>query len=124
MDDEQDPLDQELARLAGSLRSGDHIIACLQLAELALRLDHYIYREERALSLAAGRRDATAPSLLAKLQIEHACMRRLVASIAIALDQADDRRGLELVGKLRSVLLLHLVKEDRLARAIAAGPAC
>ncbi len=115
---DHDQLDPELARLAQSLRSGDHMIACLQLAELALRLDRCIQREERTLSLAYAQLASPAPSLLTKVQAEHASLRRLVSAIANALDQADDRRGLDLVGKLRSVLLLHLVKEERLDQAL------
>ena len=100
---EHDQLDQELATLADAVRTGDHMMACLRLAELALQLDWYIRYEERALSLA--------PSVLAKIHGEHASLRRLVSLIASALDRADDRRGLEAIGKLRSVLLLHVAKE-------------
>ena len=82
----------------------------LQLAEFALKLDHSIYREERALSLASD----LSSSPLAKVRREHASLRRLISLIAMALDRADERRGLEVVGKLRSVLLVHLAKEETL----------
>ena len=106
MYDEHEQFGEELAHLAQSLRSREHMLACLQLAEFALKLDRCIRREERALAL------GQAP--LAKVRIEHESLRRLVGLIASALDRADDHRGLELVGKLRSVLLLHLAKEEAL----------
>lgn len=114
MYDEHDQLDQELARLAESLRSGEHMMACLHLAEFAVMLDHCIHREERELALASERLLRRPELPLAKVQREHASLRRLISAIASALDGADDGRGLELVGKLRSVLLLHVAKEERL----------
>ena len=118
MHEDHEQLDRELARLSQSLTSGDHMLACLQLAEFALKLDHYIRREERALSLAYRLVERTRPRALAIVQREHTSLRQLVALIANALDRADDRRGLEIVGKLRSVLLLHVAKEELLL----AGP--
>ena len=112
MHDDHDQLDNELARLARSLRGGDHMLACLRLAEFALKLDHYIRREERALSLAYRLVESRRPSPLATVHKEHSRLRQLIAAIASALDRADDRRGIELVGKLRSVLLLHIAKEE------------
>jgi hypothetical protein len=111
MSDEHEQLDEELARLAHSLRTGDHMVACLQLAAFALALDHRIRREERTLASAC---DGTTFDPLVKVRIEHASLRRLVSLVASALDRADDRRGLEVIGKLRSVLLLHLAKEETL----------
>jgi hypothetical protein len=116
-DDEH--LDDELANLAQSLRGGDHMLACLQLAQFALELDRRIRREERALSFAYVHARARNP--LAKVRSEHASLRRLVSSIASALDSADDRHALDTLGKLRSVLLLHVVKEEGLLPATA-GP--
>ena len=113
MYEEHEQLDHELARLAESLRTGDHMKACLQLADFALRLDDSIYREERALAFFERLEPAT-PTPLPKMRTEHTSMRRLIGMIANALDRADDRRGLEVIGKLRSVLLLHLEKERTL----------
>ncbi|HVK87406.1 MAG TPA: hemerythrin domain-containing protein [Kofleriaceae bacterium] len=112
MYDEHDQLDHELARLADSLRSSRNLLACLQLAEFAFKLEHCIHSEESAFSAASGR--LARPGPLAKVKTEHASLRRLISAIAIAIDQSDERRGLELVSKLRSVLLLHLAKEERL----------
>lgn len=88
--------------------------ACLQLAEFALKLDHYITREERSLIVAHRIVEVSKPKALASVQHEHRSLRQLVAAIANALDRADDRRAVETVSKLRSVLLLHVAKEERL----------
>ena len=114
MHDDHEQLDRELARLAQSLWGGDHMLACLQLAEFALKLDHYIRREERALTFAYQLLEASSPRAMATVRREHLSLRKLVASIANALDRADDRRGVEIVSKLRSVLLLHVTKEELL----------
>jgi hypothetical protein len=114
MYDEHEQFDEDLARLAQSLRSGEHMLGCLQLAEFALKLDQCIRCEERALSLRCEGMPTSRPTPIAKVRNEHASIRRLVGLIATALDRADDRRCLELIGKLRSVLLLHLAKEEAL----------
>lgn len=112
MRDDHEKLDLELSQLAQALRGGDHMLACLQLAEFALKLDIYIRREERAFSFAYSVVGVTPPHAVAFVQREHTSLRQLVSSIASALDRADDRRGVEIVGKLRSVLLLHMMKEE------------
>lgn len=109
MEDDAGPWDAELARLAGALREGQHMLACMRLAQFALELEHRIRREERALATVSY-----APLALAKVRGEHAALRRLVAMIASALDRGDDRRALDGVSKLRSVLVLHVAKEERL----------
>ena len=119
MHEDHEQLDRELARLSQSLTSGDHMLACLQLAEFALKLDHYIRREERALAIAYRAVEPTRPRALAVVQREHTSLRQLVSLIAGALDRADDRRGVEIISKLRSVLLLHVTKEELLLAAPA-----
>lgn len=110
MDDEHEQLDDELARLAHSLRRGDFMMACIELAEFALKLDRIIWFEERVLATDEHLR----PAVLAMVRREHASLRRMVGLVANALDRADERRGLEVIGKLRSVLLLHAAKEETL----------
>ena len=112
MHDEHDLFDDYLARLARTLREGEHMLACLLLAEFALELDRRIRYEERALAFTYGNVEPRNP--LATVRREHTSMRLLVSSIACALDRADDRRALDVVGTLRSVLLLHAVKEEPL----------
>ena len=111
MYDEHEQLDEDLAQLARTLRSADVMMACMQLAEFALKLDRIIRCEERALTFAA---DTAAPNPLAKVRSEHASLRRMVSLVASALDRGDYRRSLEIIGKLRSVLLLHIAKEAAL----------
>jgi hypothetical protein len=105
-------LDDELARLARTLRAGDHMMACLQLAEFALKLDRYIRREERALSYAYQLLAAAHPKAMETVRSEHASLRHLVAMVASALDQSEARHGADIVGRIRSVLLLHVAKEE------------
>lgn len=114
MHEDHEQLDQELSRLAQSLHGGDHMQACLQLAEFALKLDHYITREERALTVVHRVVEGSKPKALASVRREHTSLRQLVAAVAAALDRADDGRAVEIVSKLRSVLLLHVAKEERL----------
>ena len=112
MYDEHDRLDEDLAHLAQLLRSSDVMMACIQLAELGLKLDRIMRCEERVLSFAYERAAVTAPGPLAMVRKEHATLRRHVSMIADALDRADVRRGLEVIARLRSLLLVHLAKEE------------
>src|SRR5687768_7587650 len=105
MYEEHDQLDDELARLAQTLRGGDVMMACLQLAGFALKLDRIMHREERALAFLLREHPAV-PAPLGKVRSEHGSLRGLVGSIANALDGSDVRRALELTGKLRSVLMV------------------
>jgi hypothetical protein len=86
-------------------------MACLQLAEIALKLDRAMYREERALEVLERTKPETV-SPLRKVRREHGSLRRLISGIAGSLDAGDQHRGLELIGRLRSVLLVHLAKEE------------
>jgi hypothetical protein len=113
MHEDHDQLDDELARLTHTLRSGDLMMACLQLAKFALKLDRIMYREERTLTL-LHRSQPAMPTPLGKVRGEHGSLRGLVSLVAAAFDRGDVRRGLELIGKLRSVLLVHLAKEETL----------
>ncbi|MBL9016953.1 MAG: hemerythrin domain-containing protein [Myxococcales bacterium] len=126
MSDEGEQLDDRIASLAETLRAGDLVMACLELAEVALELDRAMHREERALELLLASRPATPPPLT-HVRREHGSLRRLVGGIAGALDAGDEQQGLDQIGKLRSVLLVHLAKEERLqpllARAAADSPA-
>lgn len=114
MYDEQDHLDDQLAELARSLRGNDVMLASTQLATLASELDSIMRREERALLSAHDRLERMARNPLAMVRDEHTSLRRLVALIAAALDRADGRSGLDAIGKLRSVLLVHVAKEEAL----------
>ena len=117
MHEDHEQLDDELARIAHSIRAGNHMLACLQLAEFALKLDHFLRREERALALACRLRPSGGAKALSTTRCEHTSLRQLVSAVATALDGAEDRHGLDLISKLRSVLLLHVAKEQALLAA-------
>lgn len=117
MHEDLEQLDAELAQLGSTLRAGNLMGACLQLAEFALKLDRYIRREERTLSLAYAALEHALPAALETVHKEHQRLRLMISAIASALDRADDGRGAEIVGKLRSVLLLHVLKEEQLLAA-------
>ncbi|MBZ0231861.1 MAG: hypothetical protein K8M05_05880 [Deltaproteobacteria bacterium] len=111
MYDEADHLDDELARLARLVQRGKATQAHLQLAEFALTLDRRIQFEERILTLARKELAGPAPGVLAAVQREHASLCGLVARVASALTRTDSPRALDAIDRLRSVLLLHVVKE-------------
>lgn len=111
--EDHEQLDHELVRLGQSVACGDHMSACLQLAEFALKLDLYIRREERVLAM-EPLSIVTPPRVVATVHREHTSLRQLVARIAAALDRADDTRCVDTLCKLRSVLILHMAKEEML----------
>ena len=113
MHEDHEQLDQDLIQLGHALDRGDHMSACLQLAEFALRLDLYIRREERVLAM-EPLSVVTPPRVVATVHREHTSLRQLVARIAAALDRADDTRCVDTLCKLRSVLMLHMAKEEML----------
>lgn len=117
MYEEHDHLDRLLGTLADTIRAGNPMLGCQHLAEFTLRLDRLMRSEERALAFVFERLLPEQPSPLAKIRSEHTSLRELVGVIAAALDRADLERALDLVSKLRSVLLLHVAKEERLAPA-------
>lgn len=117
---QQEQLDEELVHLAELVRAGDVTLSCMQLADFASKLDRLMRHEERALAFVYERLAPTTPSPLAKVKREHASLRSLIGLLAHALDRADERRGLELVARLRSVLMVHVAKEESLAPLVRA----
>jgi len=111
---EQEQLDEELGHLAELLRAGDMMLSCIQLAEFASKLDRIMRHEERALAFVYERLTPRTPNPIAKVKREHASLRTLISLLATALDRADARRGIEVVARLRSVLMVHAAKEDSL----------
>lgn len=112
MNTEHPYFDRELAKLDASLRSGDNQMARLHLATFDLQFSGYVRGEERVMFPALERSTSGTCNPTARMRKEHESLRRLVASMWEALDSADERRGLKLLGTLRSVLVLHVVKED------------
>ncbi len=109
---EQEQLDEELDHLAELLRSGDVMLSCIQLADFASKLDRIMRHEERALAFVYERLAPRTPNPIAKVKREHGSLRTLISLLATALDRADAHRGLEVVARLRSVLMVHAAKEN------------
>lgn len=111
-------LDDVLAGLETSLSRCDHDGARRSLGFFHTHLDRYIRREERdvfpAYERAAGSGHATA-----RMRQEHGALRRLTRVLDARVAVRDLRGGLDTVGVLRSVLLLHIAKEEWIQRRAA-----
>ena len=104
--------DTQLARLDASLRAGDNEMARMHLAGFDLDLSGYVRGEERVVFPMLEMMPASPRSSTARMRKEHESLRLLVLAIWDALDHADRDHGLQLVETLRSVLALHVAKED------------
>lgn len=112
MHDEHTRFDDKLFELEGSLQSGDHETARAQLAAFDVALSRYVRNEERVVFPALERLVSTPFAPAIRMRLEHGSLRRLIAALRFALDRSDRRRGLDALGKLRSLLLLHVAKEE------------
>ena len=117
---EQDQLDEQLAHLAGLLRSGETMISCIQLADFTAKLDRMMRHEERKLACFYEQSSPTTPNPIAKVKREHATLRNLMGLLADALGRADERRALEIVTRLRGFLIMHVAKEESLQPLVQA----
>jgi hypothetical protein len=104
-------LDDVLAGLETSLSRADHDSARRTLGFFHTHLDRYIRQEERDVfpryERAAGSGAATA-----RMRQEHGALRRLLRLLTARVATRDIRGGLDTVASLRSVLLLHIAKEE------------
>lgn len=116
---EHEDLDHDLESLERMLRSGDHRVAGNLLASFAMAFATRASREESALADAHDRRGARSREVLAKVRREHDRLRGLVAALAEAVDHHNAGWGLDALGTLRSVLVIHLAKETSLAELAA-----
>ena len=112
MDNQPASFDDHLAKVDASLRSGDNVMARLHLATFDLKLSGYVRGEERAVFPALERMTSGPCTPTAKMRTEHDSLRDLVSVMWDALDHADRHRGLDVLGTLRSLLVLHVAKED------------
>jgi iron-sulfur cluster repair protein YtfE (RIC family) len=112
MEDEQTYFDAQLAKLDTSLRTGDNEMARLHLMRFDLQLSGYVRGEERVVFPVLEQIASGPSSPTAKMRKEHESLRRLVRTMWDALDRADRHRGLQVLGTLRSLLALHVAKED------------
>lgn len=118
--------DEDLASLEGFLRSGDVTAAFLHLEVFKARLTRYICSEERVLFPVLERFVAVPAVTTAKMRSEHGRLQCLLDMLCEALAHQDWQSGFDTLCALRSVLLLHCEKEDRvlapLLRVTGADP--
>ncbi len=112
MTDETVMFQSELAEVEQLLRSGDRDGARVHLTTFDAELTRYMRGEERLLFPVLERFTSLAPGTTARMRGEHRSLRRLVDTLWELLARHDRPRGLEVLGSLRSVLLLHVAKEE------------
>jgi iron-sulfur cluster repair protein YtfE (RIC family) len=112
MQDEQARWDDRLSLLEASLRSEDRTTTLEQFLAFDAELTRYVRGEEGVLFPVLERFTSVSPRATASMRNEHRCLRRLVDSIGEMIAREDRQRGLDLLSTLRSVLLLHVAKEE------------
>lgn len=111
MKDDPGPLDDKLSLLETSLLAGDRDRVLELFLAFDAELSGYVRREERFLFPALERFTAMSRRATATMRTEHRSLRRLLDSLGEQIARADDRRGLDVLSSLRSVLILHFAKE-------------
>jgi len=111
MQDDQARWDDQLARLETSLRADDRDAALEQLIAFDADLAGYVRGEERVLFPALERFTGMSTHATGSMRAEHRSLRRLVDTLGQLIARRDRQQGLEVIGNLRSVLLLHIEKE-------------
>jgi hypothetical protein len=110
LEDEHHRLEAALSALELALCDGDTVTAGSQLAAFEVGLTRCVRVEETLLvRCSSGHHDEFAPT--AKMRREHIDLWKLATGIWDAIARADLPRALEMMGRLRSVFLLHLTKE-------------
>lgn len=112
MEDTHARLDDRLERLAASLRAGDRNAAFDIYLSFDAELMRYVRGEERLLFPVLERFTSMPTTATRSMRSEHRSLRRLVDTLGELLARGDERGGLDIVSKLRSVLLLHVAKEE------------
>ncbi len=105
-----------LAAVERWLRLGDFEMARLDLAAFDLELSGYVRSEERVVFPAIERLHAEPFAPTARMRSEHGKLRSLLLDVWSALDHGQSWQALEVLGGLRSVLVLHVAKEDWILR--------
>ena len=106
-------LDEDLAALDAHLRGDETIAAFLRLESFDARLTSYVRGEELVLFPVLERFVDVPRGTTAKMRSEHRRLRRLLDNLWQTLARQDLRGGIDALGELRSVLLLHCEKEER-----------
>lgn len=114
--------DDELSKLDGALRAGDRASALDQLVAFDAALTRYVRSEERDVFPLLERLSAVPVRATETMRAEHRSLRRLLDTVGELVAREEPRRGLDALSALRSVLLLHVTKEEWvLSRARAPG---
>ena len=112
MDDRHAHMDDKLSKLDASLRAGDRHAAFDIYLAFDAELTGYVHGEERLLFPVLERFTSMPTTATRSMRSEHRSLRRLVDTLGELLARGDQHRGLDVLGKLRSVLLFHVAKEE------------
>lgn len=107
-----DNWDDRLSKLEASLRAGDRELALEDLLAFDADLTSYVRGEERVLFPVLERFTSLPSKVTARMRDEHRSLRRLLDSVEEQVARPDRGRGLDVLSTLRSVLLLHIAKEE------------
>jgi hemerythrin-like domain-containing protein len=112
LEDEHVRLEATLAGLESALRTGASDTARAQLAIFEAGLNRYVHGEERLLFPVLEALAPTRLSPTARMRREHRSLRELAAAVRDSVARGDGPRGVETLGMLQSVFLLHIAKEE------------
>lgn len=112
MEDTHMRLDDKLDKLEASLRAGDRDAAFDIYLLFDAELAGYVRGEERLLFPVLERFTSMPTTATRSMRLEHRSLRRLVDALGELLARDDKRGGLDIVAQLRSVLILHVAKEE------------
>lgn len=112
MQDEATRWDDRLSKLEATLQAGDRTAALEQLLAFDAELTRYVRGEENLLFPVLERFTALPAKATAVMRHEHRSLRRLLDTIGELVAREDRRRCLATLATLRSVLLLHVAKEE------------
>lgn len=104
--------DDELSKLDRTLRAGDRASALEQLVAFDAALTRYVRSEERDVFPLLERLSAVPVRATETMRAEHRSLRRLLDTVGVLVAREEPRRGLAALSSLRSVLLLHVTKEE------------
>jgi hemerythrin-like domain-containing protein len=112
MEDTHARLDDRLDRLATALRASNHNAAFDIYLAFDAEITRYVRGEERLLFPVLERFTSMPTTATRSMRSEHRSLRRLIDTLGELLARGDERAALDIVSKLRSVLLLHVAKEE------------
>jgi iron-sulfur cluster repair protein YtfE (RIC family) len=112
LDDQHALLELGLTAIERAVAARETTDARHRLAGFRAHFDRYVRNEERVLFPIYERLPSVAHEPIARMREEHGSLRRMIARVFATLDRRETARALELLGALRSVLLVHGAKED------------